>query len=226
MTVNSRIIKTFLQWSPDATDVPLMNGLRVQILPSMEDLPKARKHQFAAFIMLEQLLVVWDDEAMNIIPRAKAIESELMELVWKTGEPDDEEGEEAAKKGPAVVETEINEETGEYTSKRPVNIQNAVLVSFTLTLVTVMLGAGGRQIAVEVAVDHGWLRLLFLLLIPVQVFFTLVSFHSTRLPSPSFINWDAVLCSSHCRLYSTVHWPHQADARKLTILLCFTSAPH
>jgi hypothetical protein len=211
MTVNSRIIKTFLQWSPDATDVPLMNGLRVQILPNIEDLPKARKHQFAAFIMMEQLLVVWDDEAMNIIPRAKAIESELMELVWKTGEPEDEEPEEGAKKGPGVVETEINEETGEYTSKRPVNIQNAVLVSFTLTLVTVMLGAGGRQIAVEIATDGGWLRLCFLILIPVQIFFTLVGFHSREV-LVSCTDRDAVLCSSHCRLYSTVHWTHQTDA--------------
>jgi hypothetical protein len=175
MTVNSRIIKTFLQWSPAATDVPLMNGLRVQILPTIEDLPKARKHQFAAFIMLEQLLVVWDDEAMNIIPRAKAIESELMELVWQTGEPEDEEGEPGEKKGPGVVTVELDEETGEYTSKRPVNIQNAVLVSFTLCLITVMLGAGCRQIAVEIAVDRGWIRLCFLVLIPVQIFFTLVS---------------------------------------------------
>ena len=90
MTVNSRIIKTFLQCAPDAVDVPLMNGLRVQILPTIDDLPKARKHQFAAFIASEALLIVWDDEAMNIINRAKAIENELMQLVWKTGEAEEE----------------------------------------------------------------------------------------------------------------------------------------
>ncbi|MCJ1346546.1 hypothetical protein MMC31_004764 [Peltigera leucophlebia] len=50
MTVNSRVIKVFLGWSPDAVDVPLMNGLRVQILPTIEDLSRARKHQFAAFV--------------------------------------------------------------------------------------------------------------------------------------------------------------------------------
>ena len=174
MTVNSRIIKTFLQWSPDAVDVPLTNGLRVQILPTVEDLPKARKHQFAAFIASEQLLVVWDDEAMNLIPRAKAIEKELMELVWKTGEPEEEE-EAPEKKGPAVVETEINEETGEYISKRPTNIQNSVLVGITLVIVITMLGAGFRQLAIEVAVDRGYLRACFLLLTPIQIFFTLVS---------------------------------------------------
>ncbi|KAF1991362.1 hypothetical protein K402DRAFT_322851 [Aulographum hederae CBS 113979] len=174
MTVNSRIIKTFLQWSPGAVDVPLMNGLRVQILPTVEDLPKARKHQFAAFIASEQLLVVWDDEAMNIIPRAKAIENELMELVWRTGEEETEEEEgEVKKKGPGVVETEIDEETGEYIENRPTNIQNSVLVGFTLIIVTVMLGAGFRQIAIEIVVDHGYARLAFLALTPVQIFFTL-----------------------------------------------------
>jgi len=181
MTVNSRIIKTFLQWSPDAVDVPLMNGLRVQILPTIDDLPKARKHQFAAFIASEQLLVVWDDEAMNLIPRAKAIENELMELVWKTGDPEEEEEGSNEKKGRGVVATTINEETGEYISKRPTNIQNSILVGITLVIVITMLGAGFRQIAIEIAVDKGYIRCAFLLLIPIQIFFTLVSYSPFRL---------------------------------------------
>lgn len=171
MTVNSRIIKTFLQWSPEATDVPLMNGLRVQILPTIDDLPKARKNQFAAFVASEALLIVWDDEAMNIMARAKAIEDELMELVWKTGEPEEEQEE---RKGPAVVECEIDEESGEIKpEKRPTHIQNSVLVGFTMLIITIMLGAGFRSIAIEIAVDRGYARLAFLALTPVQIFFTL-----------------------------------------------------
>lgn len=61
MTINSRVVKTFLAWSPDAVDVPLKNGLRVQVLPTMEELPRARKMQSAAFIASEGLLIVWDD---------------------------------------------------------------------------------------------------------------------------------------------------------------------
>lgn len=61
MTVNSRVIKTFLSWAPNAVDVPLKNGLRVQVLPTMDDLVRARKLQFAAFIAHDGLLVVWDD---------------------------------------------------------------------------------------------------------------------------------------------------------------------
>lgn len=174
MTVNSRVIKTFLAWSPDAVDVPLMNGLRIQILPTVADLPRARKHQFAAFVASEALLVVWDDDAMHLVQRAKAIESELMELVWKTGQDDD--GEEAGeKKGPpAVTEYEIDEESGQIKPEtRPVHMQNTYLVSITMVLVTVSLGAAWRQLAIEVSVDGSYTRLALVALFPVQIFFTL-----------------------------------------------------
>ncbi|TVY59121.1 hypothetical protein LCER1_G000654 [Lachnellula cervina] len=170
MTVNSRVIKTFLQWSPDAVDVPLLNGLRIQILPTIEDLPRARKHQFAAFVASEALLVVWDDEALHLVQRAKAIESELMELVWKTGEPEDEE----KKKDANIAVCEIDEESGEIIpEKRGVHLQNTVLVALTLILIMASLGAGWRQLAIEVSTDGTMIRLALLALTPVQVFFTL-----------------------------------------------------
>ena len=185
MTVNSRVIKTFLQWSPDAVDVPLMNGLRIQILPTIEDLPRARKHQFAAFIASDALLVVWDDEALHLIQRAKAIESELMELVWRTGEPEEvEEGQ--TKKTANVTEVEIDAESGEIIpEKRATHLLNTILVACTLILIVTVLGAGFREIAIEVAVDHNMIRLAFLALTPVQIFFTLVSFLPLRWILPS-----------------------------------------
>lgn len=174
MTVNSRIIRTFLQWAPDATDVPLKNGLRVQILPTVEDLPKARKNQFAAFLAAEALLVVWDDEPTNIMARASLIEDELMDLVWRTGEPETEEEAAEKMKGPQVVSLEIDEESGEEKPEnRPTHIMNGVLVGCTLLIITIMLGAGFRQIAIEVTVDKGYTRIAFLLLTPIQIFFTL-----------------------------------------------------
>ncbi|KAK7962886.1 uncharacterized protein PG986_003711 [Apiospora aurea] len=172
MTVNSRIIKTFLSWSPDAVDVPLMNGLRIQILPTVEDLPRARKHQFAAFVASEALLVVWDDDALHLVQRAKAIESELMELVWKTGDEDDDE----KKGGPgiAVTEYEIDEESGQIKpEKRPVHMLNTYLVSIVMCIVTVSLGAAWRALAIEVSVDGSYTRLALIALAPIQVFFTL-----------------------------------------------------
>ncbi|KAI1087920.1 glycosyl transferase family group 2-domain-containing protein [Rostrohypoxylon terebratum] len=172
MTVNSRVIKTFLSWSPEAVDVPLMNGLRIQILPTLDDLARARKHQFAAFVASEALLIVWDDDALHLVQRAKAIESELMELVWQSGEVGDEEGE----KGPGYLaeEAEIDEESGQIKpEKRPVHLLNAYLVSIVIALVTVSLGAAWRQLAIEVSVDNSWARLGLVALFPIQIFFSL-----------------------------------------------------
>lgn len=182
MTINSRVVKTFLSWSPNAVDVPLKNGMRVQILPTIEDLPKARKLQFAAFVAADGLLIVWDDDPENLFKRAHAIESELMDIVWRaTGPdvpPDDSDDlaeiDEKHSKVPRVVATEIDEESGEYiTPPRKLMILNSLYLSFALCVVVVMLGAGFRQIAIEVAVDGQYLRCILVLMVPVQIFFTL-----------------------------------------------------
>ncbi|KAI9887885.1 MAG: hypothetical protein M1823_000273 [Watsoniomyces obsoletus] len=171
LTVNSRVIKTFLQCVPDAVEVPLENGLRVQILPSVRDFARARKLQFASFVAEEGILIVWDDDPMQVFRRAIQIESELMRIVWKHGQPDEEESE---KKAAKVSEVEIDPESGEVIpEQRPTHLMNTILVSITLTLIVVMLGAGFRQIAIEVMVDKGYLRIAFILLTPIQVFFTL-----------------------------------------------------
>lgn len=178
MTVNSRVIKTFLEWSPNAGDVPLINGLRVQILPTLADLHRARKHQFAAFIAQEALLVVWDDDALNIIQRAQQIESQLMQLVWKApAEVTVSEKRESNNTSQTdVSETALaDEEAGEVTFEhRPTMLLNTILVSLTLFLICVVLGAAFRAIAQEIAVDGNYIRMAFIALTPIQIFFTLV----------------------------------------------------
>ena len=219
MTVNSRVIQTFLQWAPDATDVPLMNGLRVQILPTVEDLPKARKNQFAAFLAAESLLVVWDDEPNEIFARATAIEDELLELVWRTGEPVDVEEENEKKKGPAVVEVEIDDESGQpKPENRPTHIMNGVLVGCTLCIITVMLGAGFREVVIQIMVDKGYARLAFLALTPVQIFFTLVC-GPKREESDLCTDFHQVLRTGHRRLHCAMHRPHPPNDNELAILL-------
>jgi hypothetical protein len=175
LTVNSRVIQTFIEWSPDATDVPLGNGLRIQVLPCVDDLPKARKNQCAAFLAAESLLVVWDDDPTKVVERATTIENELMDLVWKTGEAVDPEQVSDAEKSPPVLESEVDLETGETTSEqRPTNIINAVQVAFTLVLIMTMLGFGYKQLAFQILVDKSYLRLAFIVMTPVLIFFSLV----------------------------------------------------
>ena len=160
--------------------------------------------------------MVWDDDPENIVKRAKSIEDELMDLVWQTGEP--EEMEDNNEKKDAMVTTlEIDPESGEVRPEhRSTNLLNTILVGFTMVIVTVMLGAGFREVAIETVIDHNYLRMAFLLLTPVQIFFTLVSnaLDLTAIPTDIGI----VLFPGHCRVYRSMHWPRSTNANEFQVL--------
>lgn len=174
MTVNSRIIKSFLAWNPAAVDVPLENGLRIQILPGVQDLARARKHQCAAFLAEEGLLIVWDDDAMHLIERATGIQDELMRQVWKTEAPADGAAADNVFGTDEKEKEIVDVETGEIKpQKRQKHKQNAVLVSLTLCLITASIGAALRQLVIESALDLAWVRIALITLFPISIFFTL-----------------------------------------------------
>ena len=172
MTVTSGTIETFLDYYPEASSVPLDDrGLSVQVVRTLADLSRAQKMQYAAFVASEGLLVVWDDEPMHIIGRAENIEKKLTSLVWS----DDKGAADAGGKVPQVSVIEVDPETGRIApQQRKTHLMNTVLVALTLALIVTVLGAGYRQVAIEIAVDKNYLRLAFMALSPIQVFFTLV----------------------------------------------------
>lgn len=172
MTVNSEVIQPFLDWSPDATDVPLLNGLRIQILPEIEDLYRARRHQYAAFIASEAFLVVWDDDPAHILIRAKQIEGELVRYVW-----DAAEGRDADENAPLNEDgTFFDEESGQLGKQdRPVMYYHAVLVACAVCLLTIITGLGYQRILEEVLLLHSWTSLALVLMTPVTLFLALVS---------------------------------------------------
>ena len=63
--------------------VPLSNGLRVQIIPTVTDLPRSQIHHFAAFVQDTRSLVVWDDEPEKILERVAELQNRVMEVIWK-----------------------------------------------------------------------------------------------------------------------------------------------
>lgn len=90
-------------------------------------------------------------------------------------EKEEEVDDDNEKKPPRVTAVEIDEESGEaLPEKRPTHLLNTILVAFTLALIVIMLGAGWRELAVEIEVDRYWVRLAYLALMPIQIFFTLV----------------------------------------------------
>ena len=174
MTVNSVIVEAYLKNNVDAVEVPLQGGQSVQVLASFMDLPRARRHHYAAFIMEQSSLVVWDDEPMNLCSRASDILKKMTQTVWAESEARKATQVETKEMSSEVVE--VDPESGQLPlQKRQTVLLNTTYVSLTLILVIAVLGAGARELAIEIAVDGKYTRLAFLALTPIQVFFTLVS---------------------------------------------------
>jgi hypothetical protein len=177
MTLNTSVIKSFLMsCEAGAEDIPLAPDFRVQIVPTIEALERARKYQFAAFVASEKILVVWDDEENNLVKRAKYIEERLMKFVWQVGEDLDVD---EKKNGVTESVWEIDEETGQPKAEnRPTLLLNTFHVSAMLLLSVLAVGVSWRAIVMEIAVDFKYTRLLFILMSPVQIFLSLFFFQS------------------------------------------------
>ncbi len=181
MTIYSPVIKSYLDSMPGATDIPLLNGLAVQVVPKIEMLARARTHQFAAVVASEALLVVWDDDALNMLTRAKTIEWELMQLLW-TSDP-------FSSKVASKIDLTINEKDSDLNSEeaaapkpRPTVFINTVLVSISLCCIIGTLGLGLRQLVVEYLYEDGfnnmpYIRFVFLILTPIWMFLSVFFFN-------------------------------------------------
>ncbi|CAK3736195.1 hypothetical protein CB0940_11695 [Lecanosticta acicola] len=179
MTVNTRVIKLFLH-NNQRPYVPLKNGLRLQVLPDISYLPRCQKHQFAAFIADRGLLVVWDDEPRHLLDRAHKIEKALMEMIWDDATSDDYD----EKKDGNFTVNEVSAddddavERGTIEEPRRVVLWQAVLSGFTLLLTFFCLGTGFKAVAVETIIDHNYIRLAFILVVPLQCWLALFFFQS------------------------------------------------
>lgn len=180
MTVNTRVIKLFLR-RQDLSYVPLQDGLRLQILPDITHLPRCQKHHFAAFMNDTATLVVWDDEPRNVLKRAKDIQQQLMDMIWQEDSPyQNEKPTGKDLQGGSVTEFAVDSEHGDIAHEdlnekpRRIVLIQPVLTGITLFLIIAALGSGWRQLAVELVVDKSWLRLAFLLVVPLQIWLGLV----------------------------------------------------
>ncbi|KAK6192882.1 hypothetical protein LQW54_013018 [Pestalotiopsis sp. IQ-011] len=176
MTVNTRVVNVILSSRRSAFEyIPLPDGLRLQVLATMTDLPRCQKHHFAAFIQDAGILVVWEDEPQKLLPRAEAIERQLMRMIWGTGEDDDEEDEKnQVEVGVSAVDLEASLD-GEI---RKTKLTSSMIVALTMALSITCVGVGLRNIVYEIEVDGSYTRLALLAVIPVQIFISLFFFQT------------------------------------------------
>ncbi|KAI1372039.1 glycosyl transferase family group 2-domain-containing protein [Hypoxylon crocopeplum] len=184
MTVNTRVINVILASRRTTYDyIPLSDNLRLQVLPSMHDLPRCQKHHFAAFIQDLQILVVWDDEPKKVLARADALERQLMKMIWGPGDEEDaqeEEREEKGEKGQGIEVdvADVDLEAAGEAEKRMTKLSSACIVAVTLALCMSCMGLGLRSLAYEIQTDGSYVRLALIAVIPVEMWVAMFFFQS------------------------------------------------
>lgn len=88
---------------PEMSELVIDANTRIQILEEIDHLARARKHQYAAFVRSEQVLVVWADHVESVIPAAEALEDALIQFIWHGGNDKVEPVEEKVQEQPAAA---------------------------------------------------------------------------------------------------------------------------
>ncbi|KAF2005987.1 hypothetical protein P154DRAFT_606305 [Amniculicola lignicola CBS 123094] len=182
ITVNTRVIRLILARS-DLPYVELTEGLRLQVIPDITALPNCQKHQSAAFVAKQQILIVWEDNPQKLLDRAAYIQDTLMKMIWGTPlmlSVDDEKNTgsvEVTEEG--ISGTDCHDiEGGEEDAPRRIILINPLICGATLMLVFAAIGGGWRNVAIEIFVDHGYIRLLFILCTIPQIWLALFFFQA------------------------------------------------
>ena len=177
MTLNTDVIKPFLRRG-DQSSIALEGDLYLQIIPNLAYLPTCQKHQCAAFIQDIAILVVWDDDPSHIISRATKIEKQLMSIISRSLYS----SEKVIGSKTNVVVSEIAEESGEdqafIEKPRRVALFHSIIIALTLALTLAAIGGGWRQIAVQTVIDKSIMRLVFIAVVPLQMWLGLFFFQS------------------------------------------------
>ena len=80
----------------------------------------------------------------------------------------------------SVTEFAVDSEHGDMSQEdltekpRRIVLIQPILTGITLFLIIAALGSGWRELVVELVVDKSWLRLAFLLVVPLQIWLGLV----------------------------------------------------
>lgn len=177
MTVTSRAIETYLSLHPHSTTIPLADGGQLQMLGTIDDLPTARRYHYAAYIRSEGYLLVWGEDPMALPAKISEIEQGLMRMLWSGGANDSQEfDKEAMKKVDVTVEAvDIETVEAQTVQPRPRHLQHACMTAVVLALCVVVVGLSLRTLVRESAIDHTYTRFAIVAVLPIIIFFCIVS---------------------------------------------------
>ncbi|KAK6383810.1 hypothetical protein LTS17_003102 [Exophiala oligosperma] len=164
--------------------VPFNNGQRLRIIDSISELSFSKRHYYAAFVRGQGLLVVWDEDPTLLFDRAEHIQRYIVNMLWTAedlaGEGDDENDIEDEKTmiglAPKQAETasgnyviDPESKAGEVWEKpRKIVLYQSILVGLVAILTIFCLAIGWRRIAIEITIDHSYVRLAILIAAPLE----------------------------------------------------------
>lgn len=182
ISIKDRVVTVLLS-QPDLLYIPIQDNLRLQIVPDVEYIPRCQRSQGAAFCKHQDMLVVWGDSVDATEQRADKYLKQMVEVfsqgfggAYSEKEKDNVmvkempmDGSEDAYSGDMDPEDNFQE------PRRKIVLIQAVLTALTLMLIVAAIGSGFRQIAIEIGIDHSYLRLAFVIVVPFQMWLALVS---------------------------------------------------
>lgn len=182
--------------------VQIRSGLRLQVIPDFAALPYCQRAQSAAFIASNQLLVVWQDDPKALVDRAEIIINSLMRMTCgdEFGTLDDDELDEITGKTAwtdiAEYHDVVEPGKGSAEDHRELKLWQSLYTGISIILLIICVGCGFREIAVQHVLEPRWLRFLFILVTPAQIWLSLVSIISFLKNGKAN---DSVLLPSYCR---------------------------
>ena len=182
--------------------IPIGDGLFLQLLPDIAALAGCARNTQAAFIKDHGMLVVWGDSPNQVLERASEVEERVIGVFSRGMEAfaeivEETENEAAAKavrqkraqketksawkfwKAADVTVDEVDSEDldaeDQVAPPRKTVLVQAVLCALTLMLIIAALASGWRKVVIEIVIDKKWIRLAFLVVMPLQIWLALVS---------------------------------------------------
>lgn len=112
---------------------------------------------------------MWDDDPNRILERAEELEKTLVKMVWRNHSAYPEANEKVDDVQIEEVEVTSDVESGHASTKpRPIMMLQAIYTALAITTSMTIIALGWRQVAIEIAMDHQYLRVcLVLAILPV-----------------------------------------------------------
>lgn len=143
---------------------------RIQILDTIPNLARARKHQYAAFIRSEGVLCVWADIVEEIVPAAEALEEALIHFIWRGEEEnrkinqaiqiDEQEKKEEGDTQSMKEEEDMDPEDVEmrrvkrHWRERPTNLFAPMIDGMAIMVCLAVIGLGLRECSIRSLLSH------------------------------------------------------------------------